>query len=181
MKRIISIALFLLFINNAFSQIFIAKNCDITFFSYAPLENIEAINKVAKPVLHTATGNIQIKVPIESFKFDKALMEEHFNENYMESDKYPDAFFKGKINETIDWKKDGEYKVTVTGILTMHGVEKERTLEGTVIVKGDLIRITSKFKVHVADHKIKVPSMYVQNIAEDVDVTIDAIMEPYKK
>jgi len=180
MKKYSLILIALFALNTAFAQIFMAKDCNITFFSYAPLENIEAINKAAKPILNTTTGNIQVKISVRSFKFTSALMEEHFNENYMETEKYPDAFFKGKINDTIDWTKDGEYKVTVTGKLTIHGVEKERKLDGTVVIKGGLIRITTKFKIHIADHGIKVPSMYVQNIAEDVDVTLDAVLEPYK-
>lgn len=181
MKKVVSLFIFCIATHIAFAQIYMAKNCDITFFSKSPLENIEAINKSAKPILNTASGAIQIKISIIAFKFEKPLMEEHFNENYMESDVYPDAFFKGKINETIDYTKDGEYKVTVTGTLTVHGVVKERTLEGTLTVKGGLIRMTSNFKIHIADHGIKVPSLYVQNIAEDVDVSIDAILEPYKK
>lgn len=181
MKKIVLFLFGLIASNIAVSQIYMANNCDITFFSASPLEDIKAINKVAKPVINTATGAIQIKIPIVSFKFEKPLMEEHFNENYMETEKFPDAFFKGKINDTIDWKKDGEYKVTSTGTITVHGIAKERTLNGTIIVKGGAIRLGSKFNIHIADHGVKVPSLYVKNIAEDVEVTIDAILEPYKK
>jgi len=181
MKKLISILIVCIAFNVSVAQIYMAKSCEIKFFSASPLEDIEAINKAAKPILNTATGALQMKIPIISFKFAKPLMEEHFNENYMETEKFPDAFFKGKINDTIDWTKDGEYKVKATGKLTIHGVEKERTLDGTITIKGGAIRLGSKFKVHVADHGIKVPTLYVKNIAEDVDVTIDAILEPFKK
>lgn len=145
------------------------------------MENIEAVNKAAKPILNTATGDIQIKIPIKGFTFEKPLMQEHFNENYMESEKFPDAFFKGKINEKIDYTKDGEYKTTATGKVTIHGVEKERTLDGTLTIKGGQITIETKFMVHVVDHNIKVPSLYVKNIAEDVIVKLNATLDPFRK
>ncbi|MDF2437560.1 MAG: hypothetical protein K0Q95_1936 [Bacteroidota bacterium] len=163
------------------AQIFIAKNCEVSFFSSSPLEDIEAVNKACKPIVNTATNDVQMKIVISAFQFEKPLMQEHFNENYMESEKFPNAIFKGKINEKVDWTKDGEYKVTTTGKLTIHGVEKDRTIDGTVTIKGQEITLNSKFKIHIADHGIKVPSLYVQNIAEDVDVKLNAILEPYKK
>jgi hypothetical protein len=163
------------------AQIYMAKTCEITFFSATPAENIEAINKAAKPLLNTATNDVQIKIAISAFVFEKPLMQEHFNENYMESDKIPYAFFKGKINEKIDYTKDGEYKVTVTGKLTIHGVDKDRTLDGTVTVKGNAIMLKTKFNVHIADHGIEVPTLVIKNIAEDVEVKLTAILEPFKK
>lgn len=181
MKKLYVLAALILVGVPAFSQIYIAKACEISFFSASPLEDIEAVNKACKPIINTATNDVQMKIVISAFQFQKALMQEHFNENYMESEKYPNAIFKGKINETIDWTKDGEYKVTVTGKLNIHGVEKERTIDGVVKIKGQEVSISSKFKIHIADHGIKVPSLYVQNIAEDVDVTLNATLEPYKK
>ena len=163
------------------AQIYMAKTCQVDFFSEAPVENIEAVNKSAQPILNTATGDIQVRIPIISFKFQKPLMEEHFNENYMETEKYPNATFKGKINEPVDWSKPGEYKVTATGKLNIHGVEKERTIPGTITIRDGQILLNSVFNVHVADHGIKVPSLYVKNIAEDVKVTLNAVMEQYRK
>jgi polyisoprenoid-binding protein YceI len=163
------------------AQIFLAKACEISFFSSSPLENIEAVNKASKPMINTATNDVQIKIVISAFQFEKPLMQEHFNENYMESEKFPNAFFKGKINEKIDWTKDGDHKVTVTGKLTIHGVDKDRTIDGTLSIKGNTIVISSKFNVHIADHGIKVPSLYIQNIAEDVEVKLNATLEPFKK
>jgi hypothetical protein len=177
-------ALFLMTLAFGFTvnaQIFIAKSCEISFFSSSPLEDIEAVNKACKPIVNTATNDVQMKIVISAFHFEKPLMQEHFNENYMESEKYPNAIFKGKINEKIDWTKDGEYKVTTTGKLNIHGVEKDRTIDGVLTIKGQEIILNSKFKIHIADHGIKVPSLYVQNIAEDVDVKLNATLEPYKK
>ena len=131
MKKLLVLIITIAANTGMFAQIYIAKTCEISFFSSSPLENIEAINKAAKPLLNIATNDIQIKIAISAFVFAKPLMQEHFNENYMESDKFPNAIFKGKINEKLDWTKDGEYKVTVTGKLSIHGVEKDRTIDGS--------------------------------------------------
>ena len=108
-------------------------------------------------------------------------MEEHFNENYMESQKFPNAVFKGKITEKVDFTKDGETKVNVAGKLEIHGVTKEVTLPGTVTVKGNEIKVYAKFPIKVAEYDIKVPSLYVKNIAEVVDVTVNSVLEPFQK
>lgn len=181
MKRLLLLSAGFVLSLNLSAQIYLANNCTISFFSASPLENIEAINKAAKPILNTATGDVQVKIAMNAFVFEKPLMQEHFNENYVESEKYPNAVFKGKINEKVDLTKDGEYKVTVTGTLSLHGVDKERKLEGLITVKGSEITLATKFNIHIADHNIKVPSLYVQNIAEDVEVKLNATLEPYKK
>ncbi len=153
----------------------------ISFFSKAPLEDIEGVNKKVTMVLKTTTNDIQFGVTMLNFKFSKPLMEEHFNENYVESDKFPICTFKGRINETVDYTKDGDYKVTAKGTLDLHGVAKEVEIPGTLTIKGGNILLNSKFNIKVADYKIKVPSMYVQNIAEEVEVTVNGTLEPFVK
>jgi polyisoprenoid-binding protein YceI len=182
MKKII-LALIVLFAINAKAQIYKAKDngTEISFFSSSPLEDITALNKGAVVVMNSATGDIQMRITVLNFKFKNALMEEHFNENYMESQKFPNAIFKGKINEKVDFTKEGETKVTVTGKMDMHGVTKEVTYDGTLIKKGNDISVATKFKIKVADYGIKVPSLYVKNIAEIVDVTINSTLEPFVK
>lgn len=183
MKKLLA-AFVLLSCCNAFkAQIYTAKDgaTNISFFSEAPLENIEAVNKGATIVFKTTTGDIQMSITIQNFKFKNALMEEHFNENYMESDKYPKAIFKGKINEPVDYTKEGEQKVTVTGKLEIHGVTREVTLNGSITKEGSGFKLASKTKIKVSDYNIKVPSMYVKNIAEVVDVTFNTTLEPFQK
>lgn len=153
----------------------------ISFFSKSPLEDIDATSKKVTVVIKTTTNDIQFAVPMISFKFPKPLMEEHFNENYVESTKYPTCIFKGKINEQIDFTKDGEHKVSVKGTLDLHGVSKEMEATGTITVKGTELIVVSAFKIKVADYNIKVPSLYVQNIAEVIDVKVNATLEPYVK
>ena len=153
----------------------------ISFFSKSPLEDIDATNKKATIVLKTTTNDVQFSIPMISFKFPKPLMEEHFNENYAESTKYPTCIFKGKINETIDFTKDGEHNVSVKGALTLHGVTKEIETTGTLIIKGLEIFMVSAFKIKTSDYNIKVPSLYVKNIAELIDVKVNAVLEPFVK
>src|ERR1035437_2687843 len=164
------------------AQIYMGKTCEISFFSKGPIEDIYAINKSSKPILNTATNDVAIKITIKGFEFDDKLMEEHFNEKYLESDTYPYAIFTGKINEKIaDFKKDGTYKVTVTGKLTMHGVEREITIKAVATVKDEIIIFESKFFIALKDYKIEVPRLVAQNIAEQVEVTIKGTLAEYKK
>jgi polyisoprenoid-binding protein YceI len=181
MKKIVLLVAAVFLLSTAKSQIFIGKESLITFFSHTAVEDIDAKNTTGKPVLDAGKGDIQVKVTIKGFKFKSGLMEEHFNENFLESDKYPHAIFKGKINETIDYSKDGEHKVTVTGNMEIHGVTKLITTTGTVKIKGKQVMIDSKFKIKLADYKIEDPSIIGKKVAEEVDVTIKSTLEPYKK
>lgn len=181
MKKIITAFLFTFGTIGVQAQIFQSKNATIDFFSSTPMEDIKALNKNVQSIFNSATGDIVFKVPNSGFKFDKALMEEHFHENYMETAKYPNSEFKGKIQEKIDFTKDGVYDATVVGKLNIHGVEKERTIKGKITVKGAEISVDSKFEVALKDHKIEVPKLVAQNIAENMAVTVNANYAPYQK
>jgi polyisoprenoid-binding protein YceI len=181
MKKVFLAAAALLVATITQAQIYMGKTCVTHFFSKTSMKDIEASSNTAKPVLDAASGNFQMRIQNTSFKFESSFMQEHFNENYMESEKYPYDTFKGKINEKVDYTKDGEYKVTCTGTMEMHGTTQQITTNGTITVKGKEVTIVSKFKVKPADYKIKVPSLYVKEIAEEIDVDINTVMEPYKK
>lgn len=166
----------------SFAQpVYMAKDGFISFFSAATLENIEGKNNSVRGILNTSNNEIHLIVPMRQFKFEKALMEEHFNENYVESDKFPNGSYDGKINEKIDFTKDGTYEVTSTGKLKIHGVEQERTEKGKLTVQGNSIRLECDMKVKVADFKIEIPKLVFQNIAEIVDVKMKLSFAPYKK
>lgn len=180
-KRIFLVCVVCMVTNATIAQIYIAKTCEISFSAPTPIEDIAGVNKVAKPLLNTATGDLQMKIPMTSFIFEKPLMQEHFNENYVESEKFPYAIFKGKLNEKIDFSKDGEYKSTATGKLTIHGVEKDRTIEGTIVVKGGEITMNSSFKVTFAEHDIVIPALYSGVIPPDALIKYTAQLEPFKK
>jgi polyisoprenoid-binding protein YceI len=162
------------------AQLYSCQTCKTAFFSSTPVEDIAAESAKTLAVINTGTGEVAFSVDNESFIFPNKLMQEHFNEKYMESGKYPKSTFKGKINETVNYSKNGEHKVTVTGKLNVHGVEKDRTIAGTVVVKDGTIGIRSEFKVPVAEHKITVPKLVVSNIAEEIKVTIDCKLLPKK-
>jgi polyisoprenoid-binding protein YceI len=108
-------------------------------------------------------------------------MEENFNEDYLETEKFPNAIFIGKINEPIDYTKNANLKITVTGKLEIHGVTKQKTFEGTIKKSGNEITLTSNFNVNLADYSIKIPSLYAKNISEISNVEVKTILEPYIK
>lgn len=163
------------------AQIYMGEKCSISFFSETKMENIDAVNSVAKPVLNSKNGAFAVKASQTAFIFKSAFMQEHYNENYVESEKFPYATFTGKINEVIDYAKNGVNNVTITGNLDMHGVSKPRTISGTIEIKDGMVIMHSKFEVKVADHGIKVPSLYIEKIAEVIQVTFDTELALMKK
>ncbi|MEM1134721.1 MAG: YceI family protein [Bacteroidota bacterium] len=178
---VISIVFFFLLVNNlSAQQKFIAKAGNASFFSEAPLENIEAHNKEVQSIIDLESKKVVVNMMMKAFHFDKSLMEEHFNENYIESEKYPKASFNGAYttNEAIAMGKDGVYNVKVSGELTIHGVTHTIEAPGTIEIKGKNVIAKTTFKVKLEDYKIKIPKIVFKNIAEIVDVTIDI---PYVK
>ena len=161
-----------------FAQKYITRTGKVTFFSSTPLENIEAFNNDVSSIVDAKTGEVLFVVPIKSFKFEKALMQEHFNENYLESDKYPKAEFKGKIANlsAVNFSKDGQYNVTATGKMTIHGVTRDVTAPGTITVKGSNITAASKFRVRTSDYGIKIPGVVAGKIAQEIEVTVNSIL-----
>jgi len=154
---------------------YMTRNGHIAFFSATPMENIEANNHKVTSVWDIGTGALQFAVLIKAFEFEKALMQEHFNENYMESNAFPKADFKGKITGiTADqMKKPGTYPVVVEGDLTIHGVTKPVKASGTITVAADgAIAASSDFVVKPEDHGIKIPGVVRKNIAEQITVKV---------
>jgi uncharacterized membrane protein len=163
---------------SSYAQKYLTRTGKVTFFSSTPVENIEAFNNDVSGVLDSKSGDVVFIVPIKSFKFEKALMQEHFNENYMESDKYPKADFKGRIANLSDvnFAKDGTYNVKMAGRLTIHGVTKEVSLPGSVTVKGNSVVANTKFSVKTADYGIKIPAVTANKIAQQIEVTVNSIL-----
>lgn len=158
------------------AQKYMTKTGNIKFYSETPMETIEATNSQVNAALDIQTGDLVFKVLIKSFQFEKALMQEHFNENYMESDKFPNATFSGKVTNlsSVNFTKEGTYDAVIEGDLTIHGVTNKVSQKGTFTVKaGDKIHGTSKFNVKPADYSIKIPGAVVKNIAESIEVTVD--------
>ncbi len=161
---------------------FYTKNGVISFFSKAPLEDIEAKHKSAVCVLDTKTGILQFNILIKGFEFENEEMQEHFNDDYLESDKYPKAEFKGQIlnNSTINYTKPNTYPISVTGQLTIHGVTKEIQSNGTIKVEGDGLIAAASFIIQVADYNIKIPSLVKDKVAKTVKITVDTKLDQLK-
>jgi hypothetical protein len=184
MKRIILPALLIVFAVNLNAQNrFFTKSGKIYFSASSPLEKIEATNEKATSIIDASTGAIEFAVLMKAFSFEKALMQEHFNENYVESDKYPKTVFKGNVLDikSVDLKKNGTYPVKVKGMLTMHGESKEVTADGTLTVKdGNITAGKSQFKILLEDYKIIIPTVVKDKISREVQINVDLNYELYK-
>jgi polyisoprenoid-binding protein YceI len=175
MKHISIILLAWLSILNQTGQgLYACKNAQISLFSTAPIEDIAAKTSSGTSVYNAATGDLVFSVAINTFKFPKSLMQEHFNSDYLESDKYPRAIFKGKVQEHPDLSKDGTYPITVTGELDVHNVKQTRTIPGTITVSGGVVTMKSEFMVKCADHHIEIPRLVFHNIAESIKMNVTA-------
>jgi polyisoprenoid-binding protein YceI len=174
MKSLFIILSFAFLFKGADAQMLKSKSANISFFSKTAMEDIAAKSDKVTAAIDITKRQVAFRIPVSSFLFKEKLMGEHFNENYLETEKYPVSTFEGTIQENIDLKKDGIYNVTVKGKLILHGVTKEYTTKGTIAVKGGQIVINSVFKVALKDHKIKVPKLVVKNIAEVIEVTVNA-------
>lgn len=171
------------FCNFSYGQIYksVEKKGIITFHSSTPIEDIDAKSEAAVSILNTAYDSVMVRVSNESFIFPNKLMQEHFNENYMESTKYTHSVFRGKMSEKIDLTKDGEYKLKAVGNLDIHGVKKPRTLEGIIKVNNGEVHLISDFKVKLVDHNIEVPKVVMNKIAEEIEVKCNYTYLPFKK
>jgi len=152
----------------------------ISFVSKGVLETIRAQNKTVTCVLDAASGNIQFSVMMRGFEFKKALMQEHFNENYVESDKYPTAEFKGQIitSPIPDLSKDGSYPVKVKGKMTIHGITQDVAADGTLTVKQQSLQADANFTILLSDYKVKIPSLVKNNLSNTVNIAVACMMQP---
>jgi hypothetical protein len=181
MKKAILLSLSVIALQFANAQsIQITKTGKISFYSKAKsIDKVEADNNEVSSILNTQTGDMVFAVLIKGFHFASALMEEHFNENYLESGKFPKSTFKGKITNlsSVNFTKDGTYAVSVEGDLTLHGVTKNAKATGAITIKGGKVSANSKFQVKLKDYSISIPSLVADKISEDIDITVDCKYE----
>lgn len=159
---------------------YLTKNGTITFFSKAPIENIEAKNQQVLSIIDAGNGSMAISILMKSFLFEKALMQEHFNENYVESDKFPKATFKGAILN-FSTISSSPSKFQVKGILTIHGESKETIIEGMFSKTTSGIIATGDFIINLDDFKVKIPAVVAKNIAKNIKVSFDFNHQPFQK
>lgn len=154
----------------------------IRFYSDAPHELIRASTTQLKGVLDIKKKIFAFKVSNASFAgFNSPLQREHFNENYMETELFPESSFSGKIIEDVDVSKDGEYKLRAKGKLKIHGVEQERIIDVEIRSKNNKLIIHSEFLVSLYDHNIKIPKVVYDKLAPDIHVTVGGSMVPAAK
>lgn len=172
------IILFVVGLNRMQAQICVCKDGTIKFTSEAPLELIKAQSSKTNGVLDCPNKTVAFSVDIDSFEgFNSALQKEHFRENYMETDKFPKAFFKGKIIEDIDFTKAGTYQVRAKGIFTIHGTDKEKIVKVKLTVKNKEIDVDTNFEIPLDDHNIKIPKVVNQKIASVILVEVKATLK----
>jgi len=183
-KHLILLFMLSVYAFSAFSQgKYFTRTGRIHFFSETPVENIDAVNNQTSSIFDTDNGDLVLSVQMVGFEFEKALMQEHFNENYVESEKYPKSTFKGRVMdfEASLLNSDAEKEVIVEGELTIHGVTSSVRTKGLLQKKGNNIKVHAEFDVKIKDYDIKIPNAVAKNIAESVLVTIDLDLEPYNK
>jgi len=161
-----------------YSQTYLTRNGYIGFFSKTPLEDIKAENRQVYAVIDAAKKNLAFTCLVKGFLFQKELMQEHFNENYIESDKYPKADFLGAFTGDVNTTKDGIYPVQVKGQLTLHGVTQPIEAPAKIEVKGNKLIGTADLKLTPGDFNIQIPALVREKIAKQMDVHISVETNP---
>ena len=175
LKVIFSILAITLITLPASAQKYMTRSGHVWFYSHTPVEDIKAHNYQTSSILVPSSGDLAFSMLIKGFQFEKALMQEHFNEKYMESEKYPKATFKGKIVDIdqLNLSEEGTtHSVKVKGSLSIHGVTKEIESMATLKIEKDKINATADFKLLLSDYAIKIPGVVRDNIAESIDVHV---------
>jgi len=176
MKNLIFIALVFFLLQPSFAQKrYFTKTGNVSFSAGTALEDIDGLNKSTTCVFDASSGDIQFAILIKGFEFKRSLMMEHFNENYMESDKFPKSIFKGKITnlEKINFLKDGAYPVNVRGVLEIHGVKKEVESNGQFKVLGETVIATAEFEIVLEDYAITIPSLVKDKISKTAKIMVN--------
>ncbi len=174
MPRTIILSILFFCYTLGYSQsLYVTNNGSASFTSDAPLEVIKASSKNIIGALKSTDKSFAFSVLVKSFEgFNSSLQRTHFNENYLESDKYPKITFEGKIIEDLNITKEGTFNIRGKGKFTVHGITQERIIPCKLTITNDKLTVTSNFSVFLADHNIKIPTVVNQKIAEEITVII---------
>lgn len=168
---LIALCLFLVMGSASAQSLYRTSVGEVSFYSKTPLLDIKALNKKAGAILNAGTMDLAIQMKITDFQFPNKLMQEHFNENYLESERFPTAKFSGKIKEQIDFTKPGSYPVTAEGNMTIHGVTKPVSVKGMIVATATALQVNFSFQVRTEAYQIEVPTLVFNKIAETIDVS----------
>ena len=178
MISVLSFVIILLLHFDGFSQKrFFSEKSNITFFSEGVIEEIKASNTKVTSILDLQSGEVAYLLSPKDFQFEKKLMQVHFNEKYMETEKFPRSTFKGKI-VGLDASITSLQQVKAVGQLSIHGVTRDVDIPGTLHIEGNTVTLRAKFIVKLLDYNIKVPQIVWQNIAQEVEVNVHFLYRP---
>lgn len=174
---------FFLSLSLSAQPLFFSDTGEISFFSSAPFEDIDATSEEATGFLNLETGELRFRMPIKSFEFPNSLMQKHFNTQYMESDTYPNADFKGQITDTtqLNQLSTSPTEVPVSGQLTIRDITKTYEMTATLVREGEGYRGTTSFVVPLEAHDVKIPKLMFKAIAEEIEVKVNVHFMPYSK
>ena len=171
----------ILIVNNSFGQIYSIQTSTIEFVSEAPLEVIRAASTEAKGLIDFGKSSFAITVGLKTFLgFNSPLQQEHFNENYVESDIYSNSVFKGKIIEPVNVSQIGETNVRAKGILEIHGKSKEHIIPVAFSINDQMIILNAVFNIELSDYNISIPRIVENKISETIQITVYAELVPFK-
>jgi hypothetical protein len=162
--------------------IYVCKNGQVSFLSDAPLEMIKASSKSLSGAININDRSFSFLIPTKTFEgFNSSLQRTHFNEDYMESEIYPNTTFKGKIIEEVDLSIPGNYQIRAKGKMNIHGIENDRIVKCNLVVAENKISVKANFTVFLEDHNISIPSIVNQKIAEEIKLDVSLILLPSDK
>ena len=163
----------LLFSTQLIAQQYYTNKGKVSFFSEAPIENISAVNENVSAIVDSQAGGFAFRLKIVDFTFPNSLMQEHFNESYLESEKYPLSTFTGVIDNFSDLDLSTKQNLMVKGSLAMHGISKDAQLKAIVQMINDELHISSAFDIALEDYDIDIPKIMMYKIAEVIQVVVD--------
>jgi polyisoprenoid-binding protein YceI len=179
MKLLVTILSLIIYTIQHQPVIFSSNNGKLSFKSEAPMELINASSNEMKGAIDISKNNFAFRIRIRSFEgFNSPLQKEHFNENYMESEKYPEATFSGKIIETIDFSKKGTYTIRAKGFLMVHGIELERIIKSEIEITSTGIKVNSSFSILLSDYNIPIPRVVKEKLANEIKVDVSTTLLP---
>lgn len=149
----------------------------VNFFAGTPLEDIDGTSDKLVGVLVADKSEFAFRIAMNSFQFPRALMQEHYNENYLETAKFPNADFKGVIEGEVDWETNGEYEVVAKGEFTIHGISKMYEIPALIKIVDKVKSLEATFEILLEDHDIKRPKIVMLKIADSAEVTVKANLE----
>ena len=171
------IVIFLFISTFCFAQKTFVENSKLSFFSAAPIEDISAVSNKLQGVVDFETGQFFFRVPINTFIFPSSLMQKHFNEKYMESEKYSLSFFKGSFSDSINFFENQQRQISAEGILNIHGEDQSVIIETELYIEDEAVEFKSVFYVYLKDFKIKVPKIVRMNIADTIQVNVSGLLK----